>query len=286
MEKRSITYCPNCGQQLVISAQSDAPRSRSLIQSGWQQTRQLESSQQLHNISTATPEMPTGDWQKVTPVGRLTAQDVTTSIYDAGVSGGLVTITVFGICWYFDWPPIISPVVGAGVLLLRYFGGISLAKSLLEIVETVTQRDIDQDGQIGNEPPLAPSQTVRVEIKETGEAKRWRFEEFAIEPAKLYSLASRVISGESFSERTATEVNLTQEEFRQLRNKFLAANLARWNHPTRKQQGVSLTRGGRAILRAVLDTPLPDANFTQNPLPGSTQQHAAGNYVHINTERR
>lgn len=280
MTRQSITCCPHCGQQLVIATGPSRTGAGLPARTGWQPLGRLESSQRLHNVGAAAPEMPAGDWQKVTPVGRLTTQDVTTSIYDAGVSGGLVTVTVFGVCWYFDWPLVISPVAGIGVVLFRYFGGMLLAKSLLEIVETITQRDIDRDGQIGSEPP-SPPHRVQVEIREAGEARRWRFEELDIEPVKLYGLALRVVNGDSFAERTAVDAGLTQDEFRRLRDKFLAASLVRWNHPTRKQQGVSLTRGGRAILRAVLDTPLPDGDSGQNNVPDRTQQHAAGHYRHI-----
>jgi hypothetical protein len=231
----------------------------------------------------AAPEPAFGDYQKTTPVSRLEPRDVLTAGLDAGVSFGLITIAGAGACWYLEWPLVLAPAGGLAIAIWRYFDGLALARGLLEIVETITGKDIDHNGKVGKpEPP----HTVRVELGETNQGyRRWQYADFAIEPALLVKLAQVVLSGESFSERTATDIGLTQKDFAGLRDEFIARGLAKWNHPERRQQGVSLTRGGLLALQVIVDTPLPDDATAQNNVPGSTQQHAArndaGNYAFI-----
>jgi hypothetical protein len=227
-----------------------------------------------------------GDWERVTPVGRLEPVDVITALLDASVSCLLVTIgsgfTIIIVNSYtsYDVEWWVAPGAGLAVALLRYFDGLKLAKSLLQIIESLSNKDIDGDGHIGEPPP----QVVRVELKrEDSQGARWQFAELRVEPAKLLELAKAIRLGESFAERTATKAGLTQEEFKNLRDIFLDRGWAVWNHPTRKQQGVALTRGGDFIFRQIINnTPLPSSGV----LPamrahGRTQQHAAGEFEFI-----
>ena len=268
MAKSSITYCPHCGQSLSISPLSPGPG-----RSGWQQLTTLQHSQQLNNFSTVPMVASAAEWQKVTPVSRLEPKDVVTSVFDAGVSFLLVTVGAAGVCWYFEVDLWIALAAGFLVALWRYFGGLSLAKSLLEVVETVTQRDIDQDGEIGQPEP--ERHTVRVEVK-SDQGQRWQFADLPGSPGALQSLASEILSGNTFSERTAVKCGFTQEEFSSLRGLFLERGWAEWKHPTRKQQGVKLHWSGKHILRAICNAPLPYSPADgQNDVLDSTQQHAA-----------
>jgi hypothetical protein len=284
----SLTQCPHCQAQLVIMPGSQ-------VHGGW---RQLPVMQQTAAGAFPEPAVTTGDWQRVTPIGRLEPRDITTAIYDAGVSFGLVTIAagftvvlldVYDCCgdlqahWTRDWW--LAPAAGLAVALFRYFDGVGLAKSLLEIVETLVSRDIDGDGQVGQ--PQPPPQTVRVEMRHNDPAgQRWQIADLDLDPAKLRALAAAVVAGQSFAERTASAAGLTQDEFGRLRDKLIAQRWAVWNHPTRRQNGVTLTLSGQSLFRTIAHTPLPRSD----PWPasnghGRTQQHAARDWDFIEEDR-
>jgi hypothetical protein len=178
-----------------------------------------------------------------------------------------------GGAWYFGWPWYTPPAVGFVVFGLRYFGGMRLAQSLLEIVESLTHRDLDGNGQVGAakpEPPLV----VRVETK-SEDSRRWQFADLPGQPAAVQALAAAVLAGGGFTERTAVDCGLTQEAFGKIRDLFIDRGWAKWNHPDRRQQGVTLHRGGMSVLRAIAETPIPGGAGGEINAPGSTQQHAA-----------
>lgn len=201
----------------------------------------------------ALPAAPaTGDWQKVTPVGRLEPKDITTAIYDSGISFALITLAAGAVVYAAGWPWLVAPAGGLGVAMWRYFGGLRLARSLLEVVESITQTDLNHDGKVGK-----TEHVVKVEIKDRG---KWQFATLPGKPAALVSFAQAVIAnqpGVSFSERTAVDAGLTQEQYGDLRDVFIDRGWAVWNHPTRRQAGVTLTVSGKAVLRSIAASPLP-----------------------------
>lgn len=284
-----MTRCPHCNRPITVhlDASSDIDGFKP-IPGGWRRTEQSEMSSTVRAPLLTEysdddfPVKTEASYERITPIDRLKPVDILTSLMDAGVTFCLISLGIGGACWYWEAPYIIVPAISSGFLAgcLRYYGGLALAKSLLQTIESVTKRDLDQDGHIGQPPP--PQQhTVRVELKETNDqGSHYQFANLGLEPDKLYALAVAVLRGDSFSERTATRYNLTQDEFRSLRDEFIERGWAQWNHPSRKQQGVSLTRGGQFILRAIRDTPLPSPTAgyaTANAPHARTQQHAARN---------
>jgi hypothetical protein len=117
------------------------------------------------------------------------------------------------------------------------------------VVETITKTDLNHDGKVGR-----PEHIVKVEMKNSG---KWQFATLPGQPAALVALAAAVVSGGSFAERTATDAGLTQEQYSDLRDIFVDRGWAVWNHPTRRQQGVTLTISGKAVLRSIAASPLP-----------------------------
>jgi predicted transcriptional regulator len=115
------------------------------------------------NFQQPGPAATTGDWQRVTPVGRLEPRDITTAIYDAAVSFGLITIGGLGACWYYELAWWFAPAAGFTVGLWRYFGGLALAKGLLKIVETITGTENTGDDQADPKPqPQDPPVALEV----------------------------------------------------------------------------------------------------------------------------
>ncbi len=149
----NATKCPHCGRSITISLSVPHPRG-----SHWHTNK----TQTLHsNTVNIIPghnqlESTAGDWQKITPISRLEPRDITTALYDAAVSFSLITTGSGVLAWVLDWPIWIAPAGGFGVALWRYFGGIQLAKGLLEIVESISNKDINNDGHIGRSEPTKP----------------------------------------------------------------------------------------------------------------------------------
>ncbi len=139
---KNLTHCPNCDHPLIIMA------ARPVRQPAWQPgLATLQHSAPMQSTSVSVE--PGDEWQRITPIGRLSTGDVTTAIYDAGVSFVLVTIASGVAIWLINglefggyiidlgwWA---APVSGVSVALWRYFDGMGIARGLLEIVETLKQ---------------------------------------------------------------------------------------------------------------------------------------------------
>ncbi len=251
--------CPYCHNPLEVVIYKASPALPQAV-GNWRRLGSMQHAAPNSMMQAALAGLES-EWQKVTPVGKLEPRDILTAGLDAAVSFGLVTVAVGGICLYFDYVLWLAPAAGLAVSVWRYFDGMSLARGLLETVETLTNRDLDKDGQVG--PQRAAPHVVRVELTERRSGGvHQAYMDFGVEPLKLQRLAVDVLAGNSFSERTAAGCGLTQEEFGNLRDQFIERGLARWNHPNRRQQGVSITRGGKAALQAIVDTPIPPAGDT------------------------
>ncbi len=283
---QSVTRCPHCNNPLIISAQAGAagppwkPNGASI----------MHHAASMPGAPPPITQAGAEEWQRITPISKTTTDDIRASFIDSVVSAGLVMVATGSMILVLDgltfhWggavirvllPWSLVPLSGVGMAILRYFWGMAIARRLNEIVETITGRDINQDGHIGK--PESPKPHT-VEVKVSNGPGRWQYEELKVEPGKLKALALAVLAGQSFTERTATKAGLTQDEFRELREQFIGRGWATWNHPTRKQQGHTLTRGGEFIIKAIANTPLPRADSTENNVHSSTQQHAARNYA-------
>lgn len=132
--KTTIAKCPSCNAPIILSARptihpANAPRGI------------------MQSVAPAGPvSLPAepSEWEKTTPVGRLQPVDVTTAVYDASVVMIIIMILsgigIFLVYLIFDfyiwWEG--APIVGFCAFAIRYFGGLNLAKGLLEIAEYFT----------------------------------------------------------------------------------------------------------------------------------------------------
>lgn len=148
--------------------------------------------------------------------------------------------------------------------------------NLLWRIETITGMDVNGDEEVGKpEPP-----TVRVEVKE---GHTWRFANLPGSDEALQAFARDVLSGiRTFSEQGANDNGYGVDNFKKLRALFVEKGWAVWNHPSRKQQGIRLTRSGEWLVREIAGTPLPyrDASVQKDGVDvGSSTQYER--FTHI-----
>lgn len=149
-----MSQCPYCHRNLkIVPAAATHP----VIL----QTRQFNSTQLTPWPAQAEPPQA-GEWEKVTPVGKMDIGDVLTSVLDAAVSFGLVTAGTSIVVYLADWHWGVGPITGLVVATWRYFGGISATRSLLYTIESWTHTDLNHDGVTGQ--PSTKVEPVQLEI--------------------------------------------------------------------------------------------------------------------------
>ena len=123
------------------------------------------------------------------------------------------------------------------LLLWRWLG-------LTAPLERLTRLDINHDGHIG------PAPVVRVEVK-SEDGKSMQFADLPTTKAKMTDFARGVLAGTPISERhwSGAGALFSQNEFRTIRDIFLARGWLRWSNPEYPQQGAELSPAGKAVLR-------------------------------------
>lgn len=236
----SYFTCPHCNQQIqaTIPGLSYAPT----------HTHTFASTSPWNGGSL--PAAP-GEWERRIPFRAPSiSQDILPALAAAGVSG------VFGVACSLtasaltDWPLWASIPVGLANGALAWVVTQAQHQGTLYQTERFTAYESQAAA-----PPAKSFTTITVRVKERD---NWHYRELPGEPKALKDFAQGVTLGESFAERTATKAGLTQQQFSQLADIFINRGWAEWRHPQRKQQGIELGRNGRAVLRAIASTPLPD----------------------------
>lgn len=235
----SVTKCPQCDSVLFLTAEPGG---------NWKRDQRFESTSNPFGEAQLA-----GSWSKFTPHSKLEPRDILTSLLDSGVTFIFAGVAGGGLGYIGGLNPLgVGATVGFLGAAFRYFDGMGIARSLTQAVEEWASPDE------APAPAAAPPATAHIVRAETRDADgNWRFADLPAEPAKMAMFAGAIIGGKSFAERTATACGLTQAQFSSIRDIFIERGWARWNHPDRKQNGVSLTRKGVALMRAMDEEPLP-----------------------------
>ena len=236
----SVTRCDNCGAVLFVTTEPSG---------NWKQDQVFESTSNPFGEMTVA-----GSWSKTTPHARLEPRDILTSLLDSGVTFVFAGIAGGGITYFIGGEPLPWGVVWGFVEAgWRYFDGMSMARGLTSAIEEWASKEPDKPKD--NRPQKA---IVRAEYKD--DKGEWAFDEYEIDPEKLATYAGRVVSGIlNFSEKDAARDGITQTEFNRLKESFLLNGFARRKNDS-PNSGMVITHKGRAMLRAMATTPLPQNN--------------------------
>jgi len=178
----------------------------------------------------------------VLPFGMALAAGMTTFV---GV--GLIAI---GCKLPVKWPLILAGVV---ILLVMVIGFIWLfKKELIMTVETISNRDLDGDGVIGEPEP----QTISIEVVNP-DNRSLKYLHLPIPEEALRKLCvGLVVHQRPFSEAewTGRGQPFSRAEFREIRAKLLAAGVIAWKDSRHKQQGIEFTAWGRRVMHRALES--------------------------------
>lgn len=177
----------------------------------------------------------------------------------------------FGIGILVDWIDYGSPwraglIAGVLTMLLTiafvWFRQLEDWRELVWSLESSLAVDLDRDGIKGD--PDQVVNTVRVELVRD-EGRRVQIADIPTDPARLADFARGILDGQPISERqwSGAGALFSQNEFRAVRDAFMARGWLRWVDARYPQQGIELSPAGRAALRGlagVMASPTPSVH--------------------------
>jgi len=218
--------CPSCGRSLKVIPLSDPGGGQ------WERGRAF--------AMGAPP--PGAEYSREVPVVDVSGIEggVKTPALQAVLTGAAVgAVTVILTIWK-HWPwatPVVAAVIAAALswwlLLLN-------TRGLLKTVETVINKDLDGDGEIG----------FSVEITDLTDGKRqMRFAEFPCRPEHVRRFAQAAVDGAPTPEGAA----MGRRKFNAIRDEALRRGLVTWRDGDHHTQGLETTLVGKAVFRRLLD---------------------------------
>jgi len=267
----NIFQCPHCGGEIEFNAvvrkgEASMPERRIIqtVQRGRETfaryTTLSDSTRSKFGEVASTPTFTKAE--RTSPARAASVEsDVSVPLLQSAVTGMVFMLgsVPFVVAAHGAW--YVPLLIGGGTFAIAWGVLLRAHRSLLWVVETITNRDIDQDGAIGTSPP--PDVHVELSIGDE-EGKRYEYEDLPVGRKGGYhglrAFARAVTTGNppaSFAEREAAVYGYTRAEWQRLRNKFLDHNWAAWNNAHEPKQGVVLLEAGREVLRKIVTTPLP-----------------------------
>ena len=143
---------------------------------------------------------------------------------------------------------------GLGIMGCAWLWKSSVIHSLLQDIEIITNRDIDGDGQIGNQEPPAP-RTIEVHLKDgAGHTRIVSAGWLEMDDDNLLAFAAAVARGRSLAEGDIGKdkgIFPGINDFRQVRARLVEAGLVALVVPGAPSQGYKFTPAGRAFIRGI-----------------------------------
>jgi len=239
--------CPACGTALHVSsiAEASAPTG---FQTRTMQTMHFGSaapnSEQVHERVTPTRGATIeGDVRVPLAQAMITAVAVAVPI-------ALLTASGHGSAWI--------PISAFGVTLTAsWLWLLADHRSLLRTIERITQRDLDHDGRIAEQPIVKRVSFNAIELSPAGRYLRSRRINIPRGDEKAIAEVARGISAdEPFTQRRWAHI-YNRDEFNELRDTLIQHGYIVWRDNNNHNSGVDLLAPGRSLFRALAEQPTP-----------------------------
>ena len=239
--------CPVCGTALHVSSVAEASAPAGF------QTRTM----QTMHFGSAAPNSEQVH-ERITPTRGATIEgDVRVPLAQASITAvavavpvALLTASGHGSAWI--------PISAFGVTLTAsWLWLLADHRSLLRTVERITQRDLDGDGRIAEQPVVKRVSFNAVEQTAAGHYLRSRRIDIPRGDEKaIAEMARGVVAGKPFTQREWAHI-YNRDEFNELRDTLIKLGYAAWRDSNDRKLGVDLIATGRYLFRALAEQPTP-----------------------------
>ncbi len=191
-------------------------------------------------VTTLTPRRPLS-----------VVEDFTVPLLQAGVSGFLLALLAAGVLWGFfglEFLPVFLVSLSVGVIA-AWFWRLDVASATLWQVEEFFGKDLNRDSVVGR------PQTVRLEIATPAGQRIIDMDGLA--SSDLRRFAVMALTGRLNERHVKAQFGWPQETWNELRDNLIARGVLRWKGRPGSTAGVVLTEDGMAMMRQVLDQPIP-----------------------------
>lgn len=235
--------CPQCGTALHVSSVADAGAPAGF------QTHTMQS----FNFGGAAPNLEQVH-ERVTPMREPTIPgDVKVPLAQATITAAVIaaSITVVTSPQHgSDWIP--TAILTFGVTLTAsWLWLLADHRSLLRTVERITQRDLNNDGRIAEQPIIKRVSFNAVEQTAAGRYLRSRRIDIPRGDEKaIVEMARGISADEPFTQRRWAHL-YNRDEFNTLRDTLIQHGYAVWRDSNDRKLGIDLLAPGRALFRAL-----------------------------------
>lgn len=204
--------------------------------------------------ATASPGEIAGDVYRQMPARPASFEsDVLVPASQAMITG-LVSLLPTGVLTaVFGWDWRVALLLSGGVMVVSWLYLLNAHRKLLWLVEELSRRDVDGDGQVGKPAPPAPP--VRLEVahaEPSGMVHRRQLFELpqGVSDEMFRSFARRApLMGISLAVWTGRSGEFSRAQFEALMQMLDDAGIVAWVNPDKRSLGRYLTGAGRAALR-------------------------------------
>lgn len=178
------------------------------------------------------------------------------------------------------WGFVFFTLVQAGAVFSGFHRWAQSLRGLEHMIERVTGADLNGDNKIGDDPiddePQEKSFKIEMTQRSDGGVKQTQLFTLPTTPEKFTDLARGLVHGQAFSERrwSGSGALFSQAEFRTLRDEMIRRGLLRWIDERYPNQGVEITRPGRAVIEHFAGAKFEAAREAQISAPSPTPPRA------------
>ena len=189
--------------------------------------------------------------ERISPARQPTLEsDVLVPMAWSLITGALSFLAVAVVAVSSGKPLWLAFALGFFTTALAWMWKSSMIHGLLQTVETITNRDIDGDGQIGNQEPAAP-RVLEVHLRKGNHLQIITSSQLGIDDEKLEAVADYIVNGGSIAEAVIgnrKDMFSSINEYKLFRSRAEAAGLV-----VNPGGGYKLTDDGAAYFQRIAD---------------------------------